>query len=86
VSEDSVRRAPVSGDSCQGEAELARCGPVESRLVSKPGSNFALQTAWFDGSLPQDPKYQFRLAHAMRRVDASSIIPSRAKTVREPKC
>jgi hypothetical protein len=40
VSENSVGKASVSGVLCQREAELVRCGAVESPLDSKPSSNF----------------------------------------------
>ena len=40
MSENSVEKASVSGVLCQREAELVRCGAVESQLDSKPSSNF----------------------------------------------
>jgi hypothetical protein len=41
VSENLVGEAAGSGILCQREAELARCGGVESPFDSKQGSNFA---------------------------------------------
>ena len=41
MSENSVGKASVSGLLRQREAELVRCGAVESPLDLKPGSNFA---------------------------------------------
>src|ERR1700722_20899545 len=41
VCEDLVGEAAVSGILCQREAELARCGWVESPFDSKQRSNFA---------------------------------------------
>jgi len=41
VCENLVGEAAVSGILCQREAELARCGGVESPFYSKQRSNFA---------------------------------------------
>jgi hypothetical protein len=41
VSENSIEKSARFGILCQREAELARCGAVQSPLASKPGSNFA---------------------------------------------
>jgi hypothetical protein len=43
--DNSWRENPERNHLWQREAELVRCGAVESPF-SKPSSNFALQTAW----------------------------------------
>ena len=41
MSENSVGKGSVSGVLCQREAELVRCGALESSLDLNPGSNSA---------------------------------------------
>ena len=41
MSENFSEKRQFSGILCQREAELVRCGAVESPLDSKPASNFA---------------------------------------------